>query len=127
MGLPLHFKNARKEDFQALIDKIRSRLAAWKTYMITQGGRFILVQSILSAIAIFHLMSLEPHPWVFKAIDKIRRASLWKGTETVSGGHCLVNWKSVCRLKELGGLGVMNLENMNVALRVRRAGVYVRR
>jgi hypothetical protein len=38
LGLPLHFKKARKEDIQALIDKIRNRFAAWKTYMLIEGG-----------------------------------------------------------------------------------------
>jgi hypothetical protein len=121
LGVPLHLKKARKEDFQALLDKIRRILAAWKTHMLTQAGRLILVQSILSAMAIFHLMSLDPPPWVLKAIDKIRRAFLWKGTETVQGGHCLVNWKAVCRPKSCGGLGIMSLEAMSTYLRVRRA------
>jgi hypothetical protein len=67
LGLLMHFKKARKEDFQALIDKIRDRLASWKTFMLTQGGRLILVQSVLSAIAIFHIMLSDPPPWVFKA------------------------------------------------------------
>ena len=118
LGLPLHFKKARKEDFHNLLDKIKRRLAAWKTHMLTQGGRLILVQSVLSAMAIFHLMSLNPPPWFFKAIDKIRRAFLWKGTETVSGGHCLVAWPSVCRPKPKGGLGIMDLEIMHSALQV---------
>jgi hypothetical protein len=29
--------------------------------MLTQGGRLILVQSVLSAMAIFHMMSLDPN------------------------------------------------------------------
>lgn len=57
----------------------------------------------------------------FKAIDKIRRAFLWKGTDAVNGGHCLVSWKQMCRPKESGGLGVLDLEIMNSALRVRWA------
>jgi hypothetical protein len=56
--------------------------------MLTQGRRF---QSILIAITIFHLMSLDTPPWVFKAIDKIGRAFLWKGNDVVEGGKCLVN------------------------------------
>jgi hypothetical protein len=121
LGLPLHLKKARKEDFQALIDKIRNRLASLKTHMLTKGGRLILVQSVLSAITIFHLLSLDPPPWVFKAIDKIRRAFLWKGTEVVAGGKCLVNWQTVCHPKPLGGLGIMDLEKMSTAFQTRWA------
>ena len=81
----------------------------WKT-------NSILVQTVLSAMAIFHLMSLNPPPWFFKAVDKICRAFLWKGTETVSGGHCLVAWPLVCRPKPKGGLGIIDLQVMHSAL-----------
>jgi hypothetical protein len=121
LGLPLHVKKLRKEDFQILFDKIRARLAMWRTHMLTQSGRLILVQSVLSAIVIFHLMSLEPPPWLLKAIDKIRRAFLWKGTDSVNGGQCLVNWKANCHPKINGGLGILNLDHMSSAMRVRWA------
>ena len=60
-GLPLHSRKARKADYRALIDKIKNRLASWKTHMLTHGGRLILVQSVLSAIAIFHLPIATRH------------------------------------------------------------------
>jgi hypothetical protein len=56
----------------------------WKTHMLTQWGRLILVQSVLSAIAIFHLMSLDPPPSGFKAVDKIGRAFLVQSTRGVN-------------------------------------------
>ena len=87
--------------------------------MLTHGGRLILVQSVLSAIAIFHLLSMDPPAWVFKAIDKIRRAFLWKGTEVVEGGKCLVNWPTVCQPKDVGGLGILNLDILSKAFRTR--------
>ena len=33
-----------------------------------------------------------------------------------NGFHCLVNWGSVCRSKKQGGMGIKNLEQMNLAL-----------
>ncbi len=46
----------------------------------------------------------------------MRRAFFWKGGTAIKGGQCLVQWKVVCRSKEVGGLGILDLENMNMAL-----------
>jgi hypothetical protein len=56
---------------------------------------------------------------VIKAIDKIQRGFLWKGRKDVKGGHCLVGWKKVCRLIDMGGLGIHNLEFLSWSLNMR--------
>jgi hypothetical protein len=66
-------------------------------------------------------MSLDPPLWVLKAIEKIRTTFLSKGTNTFKGRHCLVNWKVVCHPKSNGGLHILNLEHMSMAMRVRWA------
>ena len=57
--------------------------------------------------------------WVIKAMDKKRRAFLWRGTDTVHGGHCLVAWNNVCCPIELGDLGITDLRAMGYAMRLR--------
>jgi hypothetical protein len=42
LGLPLHFKKLRKEDFQGLIDRIRSWIAAWKELYVHPGWKIDL-------------------------------------------------------------------------------------
>lgn len=64
-------------------------------------------------------MALEPPLSVIKQIDKMRRAFLWKGSQSVAGGNCLVAWSTVCRLLHLGGLGLHNLVMLGRALRIR--------
>ena len=58
-------------------------------------------------------------PWAIKAIDKIRRAFLWRGRKDAKGGHCLIAWPKVCRHRELGGLGISDLKRLSCALRAR--------
>jgi len=65
------------------------------------------------------LIALNVPKWFIKAINKIRRAFLWKGRKEAQGGCCLVAWEKVQRPLELGGLGIPNLEIMGWALQVR--------
>ncbi|KAG2538450.1 hypothetical protein PVAP13_9NG381214 [Panicum virgatum] len=64
-------------------------------------------------------MAISLSPWVIKCIDKRRRAFLWAGSNSVSGGKCLLAWPKVCRPPELGGLGFLDLNIFGYSLRMR--------
>ena len=58
--------------------------------------------------------------WPFRYRQhKIRRSFFWKGDENANGGHFLVNCPTVTQPKDLGGLGVPDLEKFGRALRLR--------
>jgi hypothetical protein len=42
-----------------------------------------------------------------------------KGQEKAQGGNCLVSWENVHRPLEYGGLGILNLEKLGWALKIR--------
>ena len=65
------------------------------------------------------MLALELPPSVLKAIDKIRRAFLWKGRKDAKGGHCLLAWPKVTRPVFLGGLGISDLQKLGWALKLR--------
>jgi hypothetical protein len=64
-------------------------------------------------------MAMDLPPWALKAIDKIRRAFLWRGRRDARGGHCLVAWPKVTRPPELGALGISSLQQLGWALQMR--------
>jgi hypothetical protein len=121
LGLPLHYKRLRKVHLQPLIDKIGRKLPRWIGKNIARPGRVTLAKTVLAATATFHQTVIPIPLWALRKVDKIARGFVWKGddSEMASGGHSLINWDTVCRPTQLGGLGMPNLEHFGRALRLR--------
>ena len=83
------------------------------------AGRSTLVKAVLTSIVIYYITVLEVPMEVLMKVDSIRRAFLWAACDKVTGGKCKVNWDLVCKPKEYGGLGILNLKKFASALRMR--------
>jgi hypothetical protein len=119
LGLPLSLKKLTRAQLQPLIEKVADHLPGWKADLLNRAGRATYVQSVLTSVLIYFATVLELPPWCLKAVDKIRRNFLWRGRKETNGGHCLIAWPKVSRPKELGGLGILDLQKFGWALRVR--------
>ena len=116
LGLPRSASKIRVSDLQPLIDSFDSYFAGWRGHLLNQGGREVLVHAVQSNFPIYAMCSLLLPKGVIDMIDAKRRAFLWTGEKTCSGGHCKAPWDLVCIPKDKGGLGVKDLHVQNHCL-----------
>ena len=74
LGLPIKATSLITEDWQSLIERVEKRLAIWKENSLSRGGGLILVNSVLSSMALYFVSFFFLSEWVIHAIDQIYRA-----------------------------------------------------
>lgn len=74
-----------------------------------------VLNSVNAGSSTYHMCSLKLPIKVINQIDSLQKQSLGHGSDNKKGGY-LVAWNKVCRQKDKGGLGVINLRAHNSAL-----------
>jgi hypothetical protein len=119
LGVPLSTGKLPRSAWQQLIDKLADKLPVWKGASLHRAGRLALIKSTLSAVPIYTSIRLGLPAWVHKALTKIIKAFLCSGSDVVQAGKCLVAWDRVQCPIHLGGLCVLDMKHMGMALRLR--------
>lgn len=118
LGLPLTIKKPHRALYLPLIHKIETQLEGWKSKLLSRGGRFELMNSVLSFIPIYFMASFLIPQWVISRLDQIRRGFLWGKTDS-HRGISLINWETVCFPKQNHGMGGVDLKLRNHSLLIR--------
>ena len=83
------------------------------------SGRLTYINSVVASMPIFAMCSLKVHIAILDHVDKSSRNFLWYGNDINKKGKCLASWEMICKPKNLGGLGVLNLRMQNQALLIK--------
>ncbi|GKC71589.1 hypothetical protein Tco_1117472, partial [Tanacetum coccineum] len=115
LGVPLISKRLYIKDCQLLIDKARKRLLDWKNKFLSFAGRLHLIMSVVSSMQVYWASVFIFRYAIANDIEKLMRDFLWN-YRVFKKGKAKVNWKSICKPKVEGGLGIKSLDSWNKAL-----------
>eukprot|EP00253_Pinus_taeda_P021713 PITA_21713 len=115
LGFNLKAKGYRNQDWSWLIDRFYYRISGWEWRFLSLAGRFILVQSVLSQLAVYwaHLFLLPIS--ITKKMSSLAANFLWGGRSFQSKIH-LVKMEDISRPRKDGGWGLLNLKVFGKAL-----------
>ncbi|KAJ1694266.1 hypothetical protein LUZ63_010964 [Rhynchospora breviuscula] len=115
LGIMLGQKGDVKRNGMVLPEKIRSKLAGWKSIMLSYAGRLVLIKAVLMSMPVY-AMALEMLPkGIIRDINRLIAKFFW-GKVSQDRYMALVGWQRVCKPYEEGGLGVKDLETFGEAL-----------
>lgn len=75
-----------------------------------------MLNSVLSTLPLYWLSLYKLHVNIRNQIDRIRKKFLWSGGCQGRRKYHLINWTTICLPKDQCGLGVLDLNTMNIAL-----------
>ncbi|WVZ67862.1 hypothetical protein U9M48_016884 [Paspalum notatum var. saurae] len=84
--------------FNVLLYSRRTKLSSWKGKLLSYGGRLVLINSVLSSLAIYMISGF-----------------FWQG-DNHRKKYRLTKWGLLCLPNDQGGLGILNLEAQNTCL-----------
>lgn len=101
--------------WDAIVDRVKTRLSKWKMKMLSIGGRLTLIKSVLGSMPIFHMSMFKVPTGILRILESIR-SKFFNGHANSCKKVSWVQWKKVLAPKANGGLGIASLYALNRGL-----------
>ena len=115
LGIPMHVRKLSNNDWKVVEAKFEKKLSCWEGKLMSVGGRLVLINSVLTSLAMFMLSFFEVPRGVLERLDYFRSRFYWQG-ENHKRKYRLARWNILCQPKDQGGLGIKNLDVQNKCL-----------
>lgn len=112
LGAPISTK-AGSYDF--LVEKFAIRLQTWKSKLMSQAGRVVLIKSVLQSIPVYFMGTVKIPTRIIKELTGLIRRFYWGATDK-NRYLAYVAWDKITRPFKEGGLAIRDLESVNEAL-----------
>ncbi|XP_026383991.1 uncharacterized protein LOC113279510 [Papaver somniferum] len=103
------------DTFEPLVSKFGNKLSSYRSFYVNSAGRIVLSKNVLAAIPNYSMGISKLLKGVTNQISRIQRA-FWWGHETSTRKCHFISWDKVEKAKENGGLGLRNMQQVNISL-----------
>ena len=111
----MHHRKLQNIDWRRIEEHFEKKLSCWKAKHLSYGGRLTLINSVLSSLPMFMMFFFEILEEVLKKLDQYRSRFFWQGYKDKKK-YRLAKWDIICRPKDQGGLGIIDIDLQNKAL-----------
>ncbi|KAL5559027.1 hypothetical protein UlMin_035238 [Ulmus minor] len=115
LGLPM-FRTNKRNDFNFLVECLDSKLAGWKSRLLSKASRLTLIKSVALAMPIYAMHTSRIPKAICAKLDARIRRFWWGSKEQNARSLCLKGWDDLCVPKAYGGLGLRRMSAMNEAV-----------
>ncbi|KAL5565930.1 hypothetical protein UlMin_029094 [Ulmus minor] len=115
LGLPM-FRTSKKNDFNFLVECLDTKLAGWKSRLLSKASRLTLIKSVALAMPIYAMHTARIPKAICAKLDARIRRFWWGAKEENARPLCLKAWDDLCVPKAYGGLGLRRMSSMNEAI-----------
>jgi ribonuclease HI len=114
LGLPALVGRSRIGEFENLKERVRRRITDWKTKLLSQAGKEILLKAVVQAIPTYSMSIFLLPKELCKEINKLMQ-KFWWGNKGEKKIHWM-SWERMGKSKSKGGMGFRDLISFNKAL-----------
>lgn len=98
-----------------LIEKVNNKLWGWKAKLLSQVKRVTLINSVLQSLPVYSFSCLKVPDKICTKLNSLINAFCWGHQPSERKLH-LINWNSICRPRNEGGLVIRKFKLMNQPL-----------
>ncbi|XP_074288312.1 uncharacterized protein LOC141613473 [Silene latifolia] len=115
LGLPTVIGQSKSALMRIVRDKLQKKLQGWRGLLLSKAGREVLIKAVAQSIPTY-AMSVFKFPKTFCEEIRSLVSRFWWGATEGKKRIPWIAWSKLCKPKNRGGLGFLELHSFNLAL-----------
>ncbi|KAK8335227.1 hypothetical protein V6Z11_A09G040100 [Gossypium hirsutum] len=115
LGLPIPIGKKKKKAFNVINNILSCRITSWTKRLLSFGGKEVFIKAVLQSIPTYALSIFLAPKRVIEDIQAKLSKMWWVGKDK-GRFWAMLPWKTLCKPKGMGGLGIRDVRLFNLAL-----------